>query len=178
MCLFRGEIEWMKNFIEKMGRKIFLECVWLGGKEGNKLWDPSILSPDLPKSSLQNKEKIEGRNWTSFLNENVHLQLHMGFTQVAFLRTFFFLAVACLPPPAPFFFFFSFRRCLPFLFFGQACLVLFYFILFFFAFFCVFFFWFRMWIFFLWARFFFFNKFKWLIFFFWLFITFFCFNWT
>ena len=34
VCLFGGEIGWMKNFKEKMGRKTFLECVWLGGEEG------------------------------------------------------------------------------------------------------------------------------------------------
>ena len=34
MCLFGGEIEWMKDFGEKMGRKTFLKCVWLGGEEG------------------------------------------------------------------------------------------------------------------------------------------------
>ena len=27
VCLFSGEIEWMENFEEKMGRKTFLECV-------------------------------------------------------------------------------------------------------------------------------------------------------
>ena len=34
MCLFGDEIEWMKDFGEKMGRKTFLKCVWLGGEEG------------------------------------------------------------------------------------------------------------------------------------------------
>ena len=34
VCLFRGEIEWMENFREKMGIKTFLECVWLSGKKG------------------------------------------------------------------------------------------------------------------------------------------------
>ena len=34
VCLFGGEIGWKKNFGEKMGRKTFLECVWLGRKEG------------------------------------------------------------------------------------------------------------------------------------------------
>lgn len=33
-CLFGGEIGKMKNFGEKMGRKFFLECVWLVGEEG------------------------------------------------------------------------------------------------------------------------------------------------
>ena len=27
VCLFGDEIEWMENFGEKMGRKIFFECV-------------------------------------------------------------------------------------------------------------------------------------------------------
>ena len=34
VCLFGGEIKWMKNFEEKMRRKTFLEWVWLGGKKG------------------------------------------------------------------------------------------------------------------------------------------------
>ena len=34
VCLFGGEIGWMENFEEKIGRETFLECVWLGGEEG------------------------------------------------------------------------------------------------------------------------------------------------
>ena len=34
MCLFEGEIRWMKNFGEIIGRKTFLKCIWLGEKEG------------------------------------------------------------------------------------------------------------------------------------------------
>ena len=34
VCLFGGEIGWMENFGKKMGRKTFLECVWLDGEEG------------------------------------------------------------------------------------------------------------------------------------------------
>ena len=33
MCLFESETGWMKNFEEKIGNKIFLECVWLGGEK-------------------------------------------------------------------------------------------------------------------------------------------------
>ena len=33
-CFFGGEIRWMENFGEKIERKTFLECVWLGGEEG------------------------------------------------------------------------------------------------------------------------------------------------
>ena len=34
VCLFGDEIELMENFEEKIRRKTFLECVWLGGEEG------------------------------------------------------------------------------------------------------------------------------------------------
>ena len=34
VCLFGGEIRWMKNFGEKMKRKIFLKYVWLDRKKG------------------------------------------------------------------------------------------------------------------------------------------------
>ena len=40
VCLFRGKIGWMKNFGEKIGRKTFLECVWLAGMKENKWWGP------------------------------------------------------------------------------------------------------------------------------------------
>ena len=33
ICLFRGEIRWMKNFGKKMKRENFLKSVWLGGGE-------------------------------------------------------------------------------------------------------------------------------------------------
>ena len=33
VCLFEGEIRWMKNFGEKIRMKIFLEYAWLGGEE-------------------------------------------------------------------------------------------------------------------------------------------------
>ena len=61
MCLFGGEIGWMENFREKMGRKTFLECVWLG-KE-NKWWGPSVFSSGPPKSFLRKMEKkLKGEN--------------------------------------------------------------------------------------------------------------------
>ena len=34
VCLFGGEIGWMENFEDKIGRETFLERVWLGGEEG------------------------------------------------------------------------------------------------------------------------------------------------
>lgn len=33
VCLFGGEIQWMENFGEKIGRKTFLVYVWLGREE-------------------------------------------------------------------------------------------------------------------------------------------------
>ena len=52
MCLFRGEIGWMENFEEKMGRKTFFVGVWLEGGEGKKLVGPGIFSPGPPKCFL------------------------------------------------------------------------------------------------------------------------------
>ena len=34
VCLFESEIGWIENFREKMGRKTFLECAYLGREEG------------------------------------------------------------------------------------------------------------------------------------------------
>ena len=33
VCLFGGEIRWKKIFKKKMGRKTFLECVWMDGEK-------------------------------------------------------------------------------------------------------------------------------------------------
>ena len=33
VCLFRGEIRWMKNFGKKTKKENFLKSVWLGGGE-------------------------------------------------------------------------------------------------------------------------------------------------
>ena len=33
MCLFESETGWMENFGKKIGRKTFLECVWLDKKK-------------------------------------------------------------------------------------------------------------------------------------------------
>ena len=73
MFLFEGEIGWMKNFREKMGMKTFLTVLgWVGSKE-NKLWGPCIFSLGPPKSFLQNGEKTEERNLTSFLDKNAQV---------------------------------------------------------------------------------------------------------
>lgn len=36
VCLVGGKIERIENFKEKIERKIFLECIWLGGRKKNK----------------------------------------------------------------------------------------------------------------------------------------------
>ena len=65
---------------------------------------PRCFLPEPTKKFFpQNEDKIEGRNWASFLDENAHMQLHMSFIHVAVLHTFFF------------FFFFPLGLCLPLL---------------------------------------------------------------
>ena len=79
---------------------------WGGRKVNGRL---GIFSPGPQKSFLSKKEKTEGRNWASFLDENVHVQLHMGFIHIAFLHTFFsfiFSSWRCLPLFFFLFFFF------------------------------------------------------------------------
>ena len=60
VCLFRGEIRWMKNFGKKMGRKAFLVGVWLEGGERKKLVGLRCFLRNPTKIfSLQNGDKIE-----------------------------------------------------------------------------------------------------------------------
>ena len=63
MCLFGGEIGWMKNFGEKMGKKTFLSVFgWVGRKE-NKWWGSGIFFSGPPKSFLPKMErKLKGEN--------------------------------------------------------------------------------------------------------------------
>ena len=67
------------------------------------------------KFSLQNKEKIKGKNCASFFNENAHVQLHMDLSKLLFFTLFLFfllLDVACffffLPLAERCFFYFLF----------------------------------------------------------------------
>ena len=63
VCLFEGEIGWMKNFGEKIRIKTFLAYAWLGGEERKKWWGPSIFSSGLPKSFLSKmKRKLREEN--------------------------------------------------------------------------------------------------------------------
>ena len=159
MCLFRGEIRWMENFGEKIGRKTFLSMFgWMGRKE-NKWWGPCVFFLDPPKSFLLKIEKkLKGKIGYHFWTKMPMCNYIWASSMLLFFPPFFF-----------FFFFSTPRRCLPFLFFtkmlpasssfflliywaGVACLF----------FFCVYLF--RC-DFFLWTWFLFFNKFRWLIFF-------------
>ena len=94
------------------------------------VWPRCFLPRPIKKFSLRNGKKTEERNWTLFLDENTHVQLHMGFIHVVFLhrRCPFFFPGRCLPLLL-FLFFFWFTR--------QACPVFFFFS------FAFFFFWFR-----------------------------------
>ena len=110
------------------------------------------------------------KSWTSFLDENAHVQLHMGIITMLFFTIFFF-----------FFSFFPLGQCLPFIFYllffkiywaGVTCFLLLLLLLLFF-----FFFFFCLDVIFLWTWFLFFNKFTW-FFFFWVVYHFSYFNWT
>ena len=62
VCLFGGEIKWMKNFGEKMGMKTFLSVFGWVGRNENKWWGSGVFFLDPPKKfSPQNGEKTEGR---------------------------------------------------------------------------------------------------------------------
>ena len=44
MCLFGGEIGWIENFREKMGKKTFLVGVWLERGEVKKIGEAHVFS--------------------------------------------------------------------------------------------------------------------------------------
>ena len=113
----------MKNFEKEIGRKTFLECVWLGGEKENKQWSPSVFFPNPPQSFLfkmKRKLKIKiGYNfWTKIPTYNyTFTQLFFTlFSLLFFLRcpSFFYfiyfilflLGRRCLPPVSFLFFFF------------------------------------------------------------------------
>ena len=53
MCLFGGEIGWMKNFGEKIGEKMDLCVVWLGVGKENFYVGPMHFPPG-PTQNLKN----------------------------------------------------------------------------------------------------------------------------
>ena len=146
-----------------MGRKTFLSVnSWVGMKE-SKWWGLGVSSPSLPKSFLLKmeiklKEEIGHHFWMKMPICNCTWASSTLLFFTLFFFFFFFPPGHCLPPPLLFLFFFYFLW-----FTGHACPEFF----FFFGCCCCY-----LDVIFLWTWFLFFNKFRWLIFFFWLFITF------
>ena len=104
VCLFRGEIRWIENFGEKMGRKTFLSMFGWMEMKGNKWWGSSIFSPCppkcfLPKMERKLKGKIENHFWTKMPTCNCTWDSSM----LLFFTPFFSPPGRCLPS---FFFFF------------------------------------------------------------------------
>lgn len=55
--MFGGEIRWMENFGEKIGRYFFFSVFgWVKEKE-NKWWGPGVFSSGPPKSFLPKMER-------------------------------------------------------------------------------------------------------------------------
>ena len=87
VCLFGWEIGWMENFGKKMGRETVLECVWLGGEDKTKWWDPCVFllahQKVLFKIERKLKREIGYHFWTKMPMYNC------TFTYVAFFHIFF-----------------------------------------------------------------------------------------
>ena len=118
VCLFRGKIEWMKNFEEKMRIFFFFLSVfgWVGRKE-NKLWGfLCFLSRPTKKFSPQNREKTEERKYDCLINKNVHVYLHMALSVYCSFSPFIYLFPRCFFSSFPssyvaFYLFIYFYRC-------------------------------------------------------------------
>ena len=118
--LFGGEIGWMENFWEKMGRKTFLKCVWLGREERKKMVGPEcFLSRPSKKFSPKNGDKTVRRKWDCLMDENAHVHLHIASANFFFffpflgslLYQFFFSFLFSWARYLYQFFFSSFPRC-------------------------------------------------------------------
>ena len=73
VCLFGGEIGRMKFFWKKIGEKMNLCVVWLGGlRRGKKtfVWGLGIFDPSHKNFSLQNEEKIGRKRWDLLCDKN------------------------------------------------------------------------------------------------------------
>ena len=91
VCLFGGEIWWMKNYEEKMERKIFRSMFGWVEREENKLWNPSVFSLGPPKSFLPKMErKLKRKIGHLFLDKNSHVRLHMGLSTLLCFTLFSF----------------------------------------------------------------------------------------
>ena len=57
MCSFGGEIGWIENYGEKIGRKTFWNMFGWVGRMENKWWGSGFFSPDPPKCFLPKMER-------------------------------------------------------------------------------------------------------------------------
>ena len=110
VCLFGGEIGWMENFREKMGRKTFLSVFgWVGRKE-NKGWSLGVFSSGPPRSFLSKIErKLKGK--MGLLNGQKcpcpdHFFFFFSFFLLFIYLYFFLMGCEC---DSRFFFFFFFN---------------------------------------------------------------------
>ena len=139
VCLFRGEIRWMKNFGKKMKRENFLKSVWLGGGEKKKCDGVQVFF----LRTLQNAEKIgkesvcdlfyeqkcpscfPRQQWLSFFSFfNFFIFCFLGT-----LRPFFWGAMLALVFLFSFFFFGQTLNLFSFIFFSLGYLLLLFFFL-------------------------------------------------
>ena len=110
----------MENFWEKMERKTFLKCVWLGREERKKMVGPGcFLSRPRKKFSPKNGDKTIRRKWDCLMDENAHVHLHIAsanffffsFSRLIALPILFFLFFFPWHFTSTNFFFSSFPRC-------------------------------------------------------------------
>ena len=95
VCLLGGEIGWVENFGEKMGRKIFWNVFGLVGRKENKWWGPGVFSQDPPKSFISKMERKlrEKSSWNEL--PNIPLEFTSKFTPcwLLFFLIYFFLLI-------------------------------------------------------------------------------------
>ena len=114
MCLFGGEIGWMENFEEKMGRKTFLSVFSWVGRNENKQWGSCVFSLGLSKSFLPKMErKLNGENETVLMDKNAHVQfIYLFFIFLCWARCLFSFLFLFFPQTLLFFFLLFLISCL------------------------------------------------------------------
>ena len=89
VCLFGGEIGWIKNFGEKM-RRNFLKSVWLRGGERKIMVGHSRTHQ---KVFSNMKRKLVGRKSYKWRTKMPTSKLHMGFFYSFFIFYLFFIFI-------------------------------------------------------------------------------------
>ena len=112
ICLFRGEIRWMKNFGKKMKRENFLKSVWLGGGEKKNVMGSKYFHSEPSKMWRKLGKRV---CVICFMNKNAPVAF-LGNNGSLFFLFLIFLSFAFLGHFA--------------LFFGGQCWLLFFFFLF------------------------------------------------